>query len=206
MASDLGGAKQLADIMSGVAVIVFVAAAVFLFIFFGMEHDKFVKDNPKMEKIHDDNSIDRFASRFKIAMACLISAILVDVVYLIVFCALIDSNVIEFENADTAVCTVTAIFTAALAFIVGGLVYFGIQRGKYFVEEYNKQNASERSPQGKRIGAICGAVMLAATAVFLLLGFVWNLWHPAWVVFPIGGIICAVISNIAKAFTRDDDK
>ena len=29
-----------------------------------------------------------------------------------------------------------------------------------------------------------------ATALFLVLGFVGGWWHPAWVVFPVGGIIC----------------
>ena len=39
----------------------------------------------------------------------------------------------------------------------------------------------------------------AATAAFLLMGFVWNLWHPGWVVFPIGGILCGIVSSIRSA-------
>ena len=43
---------------------------------------------------------------------------------------------------------------------------------------------------------INGIIMSSATAIYLLLGFVWNLWHPGWVVFPVGGIVCGIISAI----------
>ncbi|MCH5148251.1 MAG: helix-turn-helix transcriptional regulator [Clostridiales bacterium] len=46
---------------------------------------------------------------------------------------------------------------------------------------------------GKMISTI---IMLSATAIYLLLGFVWELWHPGWVVFPVGGILCGIISAI----------
>lgn len=40
--------------------------------------------------------------------------------------------------------------------------------------------------------------MLAATAIFLLLGFTRGLWHPAWVVFPIAGILCGIVDSLRK--------
>ena len=46
---------------------------------------------------------------------------------------------------------------------------------------------------GKMISTI---IMFSATAIYLLLGFVWELWHPGWVVFPMGGILCGIISAI----------
>ncbi len=45
-------------------------------------------------------------------------------------------------------------------------------------------------------GRISGAIMLSATAVYLVLGFVWNLWHPGWIIFPVGGIVCGIINVI----------
>ena len=39
-------------------------------------------------------------------------------------------------------------------------------------------------------------IMLSATAIYLLLGFVWELWHPGWVIFPVGGILCGIVSVI----------
>lgn len=51
-----------------------------------------------------------------------------------------------------------------------------------------------------------GVIMLTATAVFLLCGFLWNKWHPAWVVFPIGGIFCAIVSEIQKPSRGSEPK
>ncbi len=48
---------------------------------------------------------------------------------------------------------------------------------------------------------ICGIVMLVCTGIFLLLGFLRFLWHPGWVVFPIGGILCAIVSTILKGIS-----
>lgn len=66
--------------------------------------------------------------------------------------------------------------------------------------EINKEivkNITEREDYHLQIeGKISGVIMLLATAVFLFLGFVFNFWHPGWVVFPIGGILCGISSVI----------
>ena len=45
--------------------------------------------------------------------------------------------------------------------------------------------------------------MLVATAVFLLLGFLRNWWHPGWVCFVVGGILCGIVNIVAGAFSKD---
>lgn len=45
---------------------------------------------------------------------------------------------------------------------------------------------------------LCGVIMLTATAFYLLAGFLWNLWHIGWVVYPAGGILCAIVSILLK--------
>lgn len=196
-----GKTADLMGIFTGVTVIAFVAAAVFLFVLFGMEHDRYIKEHPSVADVFDEVQIRAFRRRFSVVMACLVSGILVDVVYLVVFASLIDAQVIKAANEGAAYCFVVAVFLAALAFIVGGLVYFGIQSNKYNVAEYNKQTGDELNPtpRKKLSDAICGAVMLSATAIFLVIGFVWDLWHPGWIVFPVGGIICGIISGIFHA-------
>lgn len=47
--------------------------------------------------------------------------------------------------------------------------------------------------------AIESAVMLSSLIVFLILGFVWNLWHPGWLAFIVGGIICGIIQEFNNA-------
>lgn len=195
-----GSSAQLTSVMGGVAVVLFVAVSVFLFISSGMEYDRFRKEHPVMQKVYGDAECKVFAKKFATAMACLVSAILLDTVFLIVFSSLIDAEIIAVNNQDAAYCFVTAVFLCLLSFIVGGLVYFGILHTKYEVSEYNKQNGEDAGEGGikrkKWSDAICGSIMLSATGVFLLIGFVWNLWHPGWVVFPIGGILCAIVNTI----------
>ena len=45
-------------------------------------------------------------------------------------------------------------------------------------------------------GRISGIIMLSATAIYLVIGFIWNLWHPGWIVFPVAGLICGIINII----------
>lgn len=193
--------KELISTFGGVAVILFVAAAVFLFMFGGMRYDRLRKEHPVMANVFDERELSAFSKRFTIGMPCLISGILLDVVYLIVFTALIDQSVIATANAESAYCFVTAVFLALLAVLTGGIVWFGMQHTKYHVDEYNKQGVRDKSraSRSKLKDAICGAVMMTATAIFLVLGFVCGWWHPGWVVFPVGGIICGIIDAIFKA-------
>ncbi|WP_269141843.1 hypothetical protein [Lientehia hominis] len=38
--------------------------------------------------------------------------------------------------------------------------------------------------------------MMAAEILFLAGGFVWEAWNIGWVVFPVGGILCGIVSSI----------
>lgn len=53
------------------------------------------------------------------------------------------------------------------------------------LEEYNP----EKKPESKFIGAVASFVWPLATAIFLILGFVFNLWTTCWLIFPITGIL-----------------
>lgn len=56
---------------------------------------------------------------------------------------------------------------------------------------------SEKKKKLRSIGNIINTVLtLSATAIFLLFGFAWGLWHPGWVIFPVDVIICGIISVI----------
>ncbi len=48
----------------------------------------------------------------------------------------------------------------------------------------------------KLSGSICSLIMIAATAAFFLGGVLANLWHPMWVVFPVGGVCCAIVYDV----------
>lgn len=190
-----GVAEEVTSVMSGVAVILFTAGAIYLFVYFGHGHDSFKRAHPVIAEPTDKNH-----KGFAAKIASLVSGIFIDVVYLIVMTTLIETKIIPTKNTDTAVCFVTAAFLAALALIIGGLVFMGIRHSKYNVEEYNRQTQRELHPtQGDKIArAICGGIMMTATAIFLIIGFVGGYWHPGWIIFPFGGISCGIINAIFK--------
>ena len=74
------------------------------------------------------------------------------------------------------------------------LVYAGMQKKKYSVNDYNDENVPGKDK--KLIGRICGTIMMAAAIVFLLGGFLANAWNVSWVAFPVGGILCGIVSTL----------
>ena len=47
-------------------------------------------------------------------------------------------------------------------------------------------------------GKISGIVSLLCVAAYMLMGFVWGLWHPGWIIFlaiPISGVIVKIFTG-----------
>lgn len=110
----------------------------------------------------------------------------------------------------------TALAVGVFFFVYGGIVWDGFRKkvlramqaqlpqkgeeGQTVSEEievYAILSQNEES-ENSLAGRSCSVIMLLATAIFLLLGFLWNLWHPGWVVFPVGGILCGVAEAVFK--------
>lgn len=94
--------------------------------------------------------------------------------------------------------TITAIgFFAPVAGGVAICIIFGLQLEGYEkrlgIEEWDKDKSS-----GKWSALVASVGFPLVTAVFLLLGFTQNAWHPAWVVFPVMGILTGVVGAIEE--------
>lgn len=106
-------------------------------------------------------------------------------------------------------------------FIYGGVVWDGyrkkvvsrsMKRADRFLTDEEKEDinavleerdalraiAREDEQDNSLAGKLSSVIMVLATVAFLLLGFLGGLWHPGWVVFPVGGILCAVVGVIFK--------
>ena len=194
--------SEIIAIVGGAVLLVFIAAAVFLFVFAGINDENFRRTHPHIGDLFTKEERERFDKTFSIAMPCLVSGILLDVVALIVFCLLAER--FAGERVETVMCFIVAAFLLVLGAIVGGLCYMGINRDKRKLAG-SKGEGVLTGKAKKLCDGICGVVMLTATAVYLLIGFVWNLWHPGWIVFPVGGILCAIISTIGQIFDKKED-
>ncbi len=160
-----------------------VIVAVFLFIIGGISYGDFQKANPDMPDCSTPEEREAFQRRFRVGIATAVPGIIADVALLVALQALLPGERSEHLLA--------ALFLAILAGCVGVIVYLGIQTQKYELEQYGG-----KKKEGPNID---GAIMLTATAIYLVLGFTQNLWHPGWVVFPIGGILCGIVNSLKKS-------
>lgn len=84
-------------------------------------------------------------------------------------------------------------FLLCISFAVFLFVYFGIQKDKF---NGPKKEIIYQTPRKVLLDKICGVIMLLATIIFFILGLFYNLWHPGWGTFLIGGLLCAIASII----------
>ena len=70
-------------------------------------------------------------------------------------------------------------------------MYFGLQKTKY--EDTRKDEKNPVSKEDEMVGKYSGVIMLIATIIFLLWGFLLDGWRIAWLVYPVGGILCGIV-------------
>ena len=175
----------------GVTILLFcVLIALPIFITLGIQEENYKKKNPKLSNIYSEEELENFNKKFIVGIATGVSLILLGTIFLIF---LYGMKIVSEESTIPVV-----ILMAFVTIAVPILSYFGIQKDKYDIEKYNEKNSEEGKKREETSGKICGVIMLIATAIFLSLGFIFNLWKICWVVFPIGGILCGIVSTILE--------
>lgn len=183
--------------------LVFIAVSLIFFISGGIEHDHFVKKHPEILPFYDEEELDAFRKKFALAISIGVALILLGVIVLIGGTAVIGESTLDASDRIAGALTGTM-----LLFITAGtgtLVYAGMQNAKYDVQEYNSENKHEKSKAGQISDTICGCIMLLATIVYLLWSFLGNSWGISWIVFPVGGLLCAVTSTVCKLMEKQEE-
>ena len=89
------------------------------------------------------------------------------------------------------------VFFSLIALGVFQFIYFGIMGDVYDKllesEKVKKEHKKEASYEW-----IYGICMPLAAMVFLTIGFVWNVWHPTWIIFPVTAIVVSGIVEVLK--------
>ena len=187
-----------AEILGVIILLSTVLIAVPMFIFVSFSWENFQKRNPVMPHIYNDDEISRYKLKYAIILSGSIAFIILGIIILVatqgVVALEVNSGVINIDTTESAFPAV--IFMSFITIAVPIIVYYSIQYGKYDIDAYNKELSP--SKENNLIEKACGVIMLSATFIFLGLGFIWDLWHIAWVVFPLGGILCGIVSVILE--------
>lgn len=171
----------------------FVAMAAMIFVASGIGHGNFIKNNPVVGRIYDDKTIRAFDRKFVYFIAIPVACILIGVVWIIGASMLPAPAGFDEESWEALIAVPFMLIVACAASCI---VWAAMQKAKYNIDEYNRGASFSHGKEESISGKICGCIMLTATAIYLVIGFIWNLWHPGWVVFPVGGILCGIVSTI----------
>ena len=186
-------AEEQYALIGVIAVLIGVVFAVPLFIIHGTKIENFKKKNPKIANVYSEDEVEEGNSKYTKYLAIGISIIILGVVIMMLLFGL----KIFGEESTFPVAILMYFITIGVLIII----YSGMMKDKYDIEKYNKENTEEYKKVDNKVGRICGIIMLITTIIFLVWGFTLNMWHINWIVYPVGGILCGIVSIILK---KDD--
>lgn len=169
-----------------------IAVSVAIFIISGIKHSEFQKSHTEIIGSFDDKKVKRFKNVFPFMIAGATVLVLIGVIWMALFSNDIDAN----ERLGEIY---TAFFMIDIAVAVSIFITAGMLCAKYNMDEYKEKDlTTEEKEYKKKNDKYSGIIMLLATVIFFVLGFVFDLWKISWVAFPVGGIMCAIASIALK--------
>ena len=200
---------QIGNISEGVAASVglvcllgFVAAAVFTFIFCGMQTKRFeFLENECFETAYGVEGLAK--EKLKNYEGTFTRGIAVGVVLCIV--AAIPLLVAACMDAPDAVCTS---FVSLLLILVACGVYMiirvGMIKGSYDILLQEGDYTISEKKLKKKSDAFSGAYWCIATAIYLGWSFWTMRWDFTWIIWPVAGVLFAAVSGIFRAVMQNE--
>lgn len=214
------------DALFVVIVLAGVLAGLAFFIPAGMEHSAFAKAHPYVEDFYTEDDRIRARKSFSVGLVAGLAFIVVGI-----------GCVLMLEERAENWGLFFLLFFIALG--TWNIVHYGMLLCRTNVAEYNKAVADEleiedivnaqvdaevrdallsRKRHGKKLGAVCGSIMIVATIVGLALLFAPALATPDpstfdpegttamwfWVAWPVGALICGVVTLLWEAFGKGE--
>ena len=161
-----------------------VFIAVPILVYNGLKEDDFKKQQISNPYTKEDY-FREFAKSFNLAIVSGISIILIGIVVMLAVYEL--TGKLKFLSAGAFM-----YFVSVAVFL---FTYFGIKEEMY-QKTKSVFDAKEWLESNEKTGKISGVIMISATILFLILGFIFELWSKAWVVFPIGAMLCGIVGTI----------
>lgn len=193
--------------LSSIIFFIFVAVSVALFIISGLQSDHFAKKNPFIENFYSEEEIEKFQHKFTSMITIGVILIFIGLICMMGFQTILPSAL--GKNADIGTDELSgAIFLIFVTISVTLFVYAGMQKNKYNIKHYNLLHDpnSMTYKNDKKTGLICGCLMMIATIIFLICGFLGNLWWSAAVIYSVFGIACGIASNIINRNNEEENE
>ena len=163
----------LSEMLAGALFLLVVTISVVVLVAGGIQYDDFCKKHPVIPDFYTQEERDAFHRKFVWLIAGGVGAILFGLVLMVLFFSV-------FPEEEPYESLAGAVFLWIVAGAVCAFIYAGMQEDKYNIAKYNRENTPD--PEVKKrngvIGALCGCIMLAATAVYVGLGLAKDLWIP----------------------------
>lgn len=199
------------------AFLAFVAAAVVIFIIKGMQHNSFRKRYPKIGFMYPEEKLQHFEKIYPCFIAIPVGLIILGFTGMLLLEDLFERSGVPKNLAD-------GIFFFLLAIAVAFIVFGVMLKDKYNIAGYNQETMrkAEKEKDRQQVGKWCGIIMLTATALFLIslayssmeftaawdagLEYNGSIMAFSWVVFPVGGILCGIVSIALHKPKQEDNQ
>lgn len=197
------------EMMATAVFFVLMIISVLIFVVMGMQYDQFQRKHPVIEDFYTEEEKDQAFRKFTVRIAAGIGIILIGVLFVM----LEGDRIEKLTPADSASTEALELllmggFMFLIAAAVTLIVYAGMEKIKYDVSAYNKEGnpSPEKKKRDSLIGKLCGCIMLAATIIFLIWGFMGKTkgiggFNLSWLIYAVAGILCAIVAVI---FRKDD--
>ena len=184
--------------------------AVMIIVVMGMQMERFRQKHPVIEDFYTEEEKDQAYRKFTVRVAVGVGIILVGLLLVMTGEAVLG----EIDIATPSVWIrqsdhfINGLFLLLVAIGVTILVYAGLQKEKYNVENYNKEGnpSPERKKRNALTAKLCGCIMMLATCVYLFWSFMTANWEITWIVYPIAGIFCGIAAVALGGDGKSDDK
>lgn len=191
------GSMDIGVTLGLIAMFILITVAIGMFIYSGMKLNRFKYleqgfQLPYSLKLEVQRSQSLFAPTYRFSL-------IMGVCLCVLSPALIIGTV--FVNEELTIYGVAALLLM-IAMAVFLFVYYGNIHGAY-AKLLEDQYVAAREKEEERVMGAVGAIIWPLTVVvFLITGFVFNLWHINWIVFPVVGILHGMLSNIYQSANR----
>lgn len=174
----------------------------------GIDHANFKRKHPFVEDFYTEDDKVRASRLTAICLTGGIGLILVGVMVVIY------AN--QMMNIEEGWPVSVLLFAAAIG--VGAFIYSGMRTSMLKIDQYNNEVTEEQKKTlresnnddfyGKLSGSICGIIMMVATIIALIALFTTRsiFGMPFWLMWPLGGVLCGIVSIITGLFRNKNER